>query len=74
MHRRSSHTQLNVSCSLTPKGLMAVMGVLAGLSLFIALGFWVVGAVCILPFSMLEVFVLAAAFICHARTLTQRRG
>ena len=50
-------------------GLIAFLGGLSLLSLLIALGFWTVGAVWVLPFAMLEVLVLAAAFLCHARAL-----
>ena len=57
------------TCSITPQELMAVLGGLVGLSLFIAMAFWSVGAVWILPFSMLEVLVLAVAFVCHVRAL-----
>ncbi len=47
---------------------MAVLGLMAGMSILISLVFWVMGAPLILPFALMESLLLAVAFVCHART------
>ena len=47
---------------------MAVLCLLAGVSILISLVFWVMGAPLILPFALIESLLLAVAFVCHART------
>lgn len=47
---------------------MAVLCLLAGVSILISLVFWVMGAPFILPFALIESLLLAVAFVCHAKT------
>ena len=47
---------------------MAVLGLIGGVSIFISLVFWVMGAPLILPFALFESLLLGVAFVCHART------
>jgi len=56
------------NCSSTPQVLMAVLGLVASVSILISLVFWVMGAPLILPFALIESLLLAVAFVCHART------
>lgn len=53
---------------------MTVLGLIAGLSVFISLVFWAMGAPWILPFALFETVVLLAAFVCHAKTVGGREG
>lgn len=62
------HLRLRPNCSSTPQVLMAVLGLLAGVSILISLVFWVMGAPLILPFALIESLLLAVAFVCHAKT------
>lgn len=48
---------------------MVVLGSMAGLSIFIGLVFWVMGAPWILPFALIETLVLVVAFVYHARAV-----
>jgi uncharacterized membrane protein len=59
---------LRPHCSSTPRVLMAVLGLIAGVSILISLLFWGMGAPLILPFALIESLLLAGAFVCHART------
>ncbi len=47
---------------------MAVLGLMASISILISLVFWVMGAPLILPFALIESLLLAVAFVCHAKT------
>lgn len=49
---------------------MTVLGLIAAMSIFISLGFWAMGAPWILPFALLESALLVAAFVCHARAMS----
>jgi uncharacterized membrane protein len=62
------HLRLHPQCSSTPHVLMAVLASIAGVSILISLMFWVMGAPLILPFALIESFVVGVAFVCHART------
>lgn len=55
--------------AVTPQTFMAVLGLIAGLSVFIGLVFWTIGAPWVLPFALLESVVLVLAFVCHARSI-----
>ncbi len=57
------------NCSSTPKVMIAVLGLIAGVSLLIGLLFWAMGAPWVLPFSLLESLLLAVAFLIHARNV-----
>jgi uncharacterized membrane protein len=63
------HVRLKPNCSTSPEVLMVVLGSMAGLSIFIGLVFWVMGAPWILPFALIETLVLVVAFIYHARAV-----
>lgn len=54
-------------CSISPAGLACVFAVLATVVLAIGVGFAIAGAWLILPFAGLEVLMLGAAFVVHAR-------
>ncbi len=56
------------NCSSTPKVVLSVLGLIAGASMLIGLLFWAIGAPWVLPFSLLESTLLAAAFFIHAQT------
>ena len=58
---------LKRNCSTTPAALASVFAALALVVLAIAAGFAAVGAWLVLPFAGLEVALLAAAFLLHAR-------
>ena len=58
---------LRRNCAVTPGQLAVVLGSLGTLSLAVAGFFWLQGAVLILPFAVLELLALAAAFLVHAR-------
>jgi uncharacterized membrane protein len=55
---------------MAPGGLAVVLGVLAFVSAAIALFFWQRGAVLVLPFAVVEVVALGAAFVWYARHAT----
>jgi uncharacterized membrane protein len=59
-------------CSISPAGLACVFASLACLVLAIGAGFAMAGAWLVLPFSGLEVLLLAAALLCHARAISIR--
>jgi uncharacterized membrane protein len=59
---------LRPHCSSTPQMLMGMIGLIAGVSIFIGLVFWAMGAPWILPFALLESLLLLVAFVCHAKT------
>ncbi len=63
------HLQIRPKSSISPKALMAVFGVLAGLSVTIGLVFWALGAFLVLPFALMETLLLAFTFLYHARSL-----
>ncbi|MEY4725999.1 MAG: hypothetical protein RLZ36_626 [Pseudomonadota bacterium] len=48
---------------------MAVLGLIAGMSICIGLVFWVMGAPLILPFALIESLLLVVAFVCHAKAV-----
>ena len=52
---------------MSPKGLAALLGALAGLSLSIGAGFWWMGVPAVLPFACVETLCLAAAMLIYAR-------
>jgi len=58
---------LKRNCSMSPGGLAKVFAALALLVLAIGAGFAAAGAWLILPFAGLEVLLLGAAFMLHAR-------
>jgi len=55
------------TCSISPAGLLRVFVGLALTVIAIGTGFALVGAWPVLPFAGLEVLVLGAAFVVHAR-------
>jgi uncharacterized membrane protein len=69
MQADSLHLRLSPNCSSTPKVLMMVLGLIAGVSVCIGLVFWVIGAPLILPFALLESLLLVVAFVCHAKAV-----
>jgi uncharacterized membrane protein len=69
MQADSLHLRLSPNCSTTPKVLMAVLGLVAGVSICIGLVFWVIGAPLVLPFALIESLLLVVAFVCHARAV-----
>lgn len=58
---------LKRNCSMSPAGLAKVFAALAALVLAIGAGFAAAGAWLVLPFAGLEVLLLGAAFVLHAR-------
>jgi uncharacterized membrane protein len=58
---------LKRNCSISPRGLLLAYGMLAALSVGIAVGFALFGAWLILPFAGLELALLAGAFWLTAR-------
>jgi uncharacterized membrane protein len=59
-------------CSISPAGFACVLASLAGVALAIGAGFAITGAWLVLPFSGLEVLLLGAAFVVHARDISLR--
>jgi uncharacterized membrane protein len=59
-------------CSISPAGFACVFASLAGVALAIGVGFAMMGAWLVLPFSGLEVLLLGAAFLMHARDVRNR--
>ncbi|HEX7054086.1 MAG TPA: DUF2244 domain-containing protein [Burkholderiales bacterium] len=59
-------------CSISPAGFACVFASLAIVVLVIGVGFAMVGAWLVLPFSGLEVLLLGAAFVWHARDISIR--
>jgi uncharacterized membrane protein len=58
------------NCSITPRQLGALYASLCAISLGISMGFWWQGATLIAPFALLELAVLALAFLAYARHAT----
>ncbi|CAG0950113.1 hypothetical protein MTYP_00143 [Methylophilaceae bacterium] len=57
------------NCSLSPRGMMFVVAIIATFSLLIGIGFSLAGAWLVLPFAGLEVLAIAYAFYyihCHS--------
>lgn len=57
------------NCSLSPKGRVGVVALIASFSLAVAIGFSLIGAWMVLPFAGLELVAIAYAFYyihCHA--------
>lgn len=63
---------LKRNCSLTPRQAVWAYGLLAGVSLVVALSFWWLGAVMVLPFAALELTALALAFLVYSRHAADR--
>lgn len=63
---------LRRNCSVTPPQLLGVFLGLSGVSLIVAVSFWVMGATLVLPFAVVELAVLAMAFLVYARHATDR--
>lgn len=63
---------LKRNCSVTPAQLAICFGFLSMVSLTVGLFFWFHGALLVLPFAALELLVLAAAFLIHARHAADR--
>lgn len=61
---------LRRNCSVPPGQLGAMLGLLAVVSLAVAVFFWSHGAWMVLPFSLLELVAVAAAFLVYARHAT----
>ena len=61
------HWTLRRNCSVTPAQLAMTFGALGTLSLAVAVFFWFQGAVLVLPFAVIELAALAAAFFVYAR-------
>jgi uncharacterized membrane protein len=66
------HWMLRRNCSVTPPQLMWVFLGLSGLSLGVAAFFWAMGATLVLPFAVVELVALGAAFVVYARHATDR--
>lgn len=61
---------LRRNCSVTPRQLGSMYGVLGALSLAVAAFFWSRGAWMVVPFSVLELLAVAIAFLVYARHAT----
>jgi uncharacterized membrane protein len=59
------------NCSISPRALAGVFAALAAVTLLIGVGFALVGAWLVLPFAGLEVLMLVAAFVWHARQVAK---
>jgi len=59
------------NCSISPGALAGAFAALAAVTLLIGVGFALAGAWLVLPFAGLEVLMLAAAFIWHARQVAK---
>lgn len=55
------------NCSLAPCQTLCALGLVAAVSLAVALFFWFFGATLVLPFALLEVAALATALVAYAR-------
>jgi uncharacterized membrane protein len=58
---------LKRNCSLTPRQLLGFYGVSSGVSLGIAVLFWLHGATLVMPFAWVEVLGLGVALLAYAR-------
>lgn len=65
-----THWVLRRNCSVTPRQLGAMFGLLSALSLAVAGFFWTRGAWMVLPFSMVELVAVGVAFLTYARHAT----
>jgi uncharacterized membrane protein len=63
---------LRRNCAMRPGQVLIAFGALSALSLFIASGFWLVGATLVMPFTWLELVALAIALWVYARHATDR--
>jgi len=63
------HIRIKPNCSLSPKGLITALGLIAGISISISIFFWFVGVPWILPFALLETILITIAFIIHAKSV-----
>jgi uncharacterized membrane protein len=59
-------------CSISPAGFACVFASLACVTLAVGVGFAMTGAWLVLPFSGLEVLLLAGAFAMHVRDISIR--
>lgn len=66
------HWDLKRNCSVTPAQLGVALGAIGTVSLLVAVFFWFQGAVLVLPFAMVELLALGAAFLFHARHAADR--
>jgi len=64
--------QLKRNCSLAPRQLFAAYLAICLLSLSVAGGFWLIGAVYVMPFAFIELTALGAALLMYARHATDR--
>lgn len=55
------------NCSMTPRSVLWLFGLLAALCLAIGASFWWLGATLVMPFAWLEVLALGAALVVYAR-------
>jgi uncharacterized membrane protein len=58
------------NCAMAPAQLCMAFALLCGLSLSVAMFFWWMGAVLVLPFAALELLALGVAFLVYARHAT----
>lgn len=65
-----THWVLRRNCSVTPRQLGAMYALLSALSLVVAGFFWTHGAWMVLPFSVVELVAVGAAFLAYARHAT----
>lgn len=63
---------LRRNCCLTPRQMLGFYLGLSGVSLAVAGIFWWLGATLVLPFAWLEIVVVGAALVIHARHVTDR--
>lgn len=63
---------LRRNCSLTPRQMASVFGLLSAVSLGIAGFFWSLGAWMVVPFALLEVLAVGLAFVLYARHAVDR--
>jgi len=64
------HWSLRRRCAVSPSQLASVFAALGTASLLVAGCFWLQGAVLVMPFAVLELLALGAAFVVHARHAT----
>jgi uncharacterized membrane protein len=63
---------LKRNCSLAPRQLFLAYLAICLLSLSVAGGFWLIGAVYVMPFAFIELMALGAALLVYARHATDR--
>lgn len=66
------HWMLRRNCSVTPQQLLWMFVSLSALSLGVAGFFWSQGATLVLPFTVIELTAVGAAFLVYARHATDR--